>query len=68
MPSDAFSFRDYSRILRDNRNFRLLWLAQIVSELGDWFYSLAVYSMLLQFTGKAESIAFAFVCKCYRKF
>lgn len=61
MPSDAFSFRDYSRILRDNRNFRLLWLAQIVSELGDWFYSLAVYSMLLQFTGKAESIAFAFV-------
>ncbi len=61
MASDAFSFRDYARILRENRNFRLLWFAQIVSELGDWFYSLAVYSLLLKFTGKAESIAFAFV-------
>jgi hypothetical protein len=27
----------YWRLLRGNRNFRLLWLAQIVSELGDWF-------------------------------
>ena len=61
MASDAFSFREYARILRENRNFRLLWSAQIVSELGDWFYSLAVYSLLLKFTGKAESIAFAFV-------
>ena len=61
MASEAFSFRDYKRILRENRNFRLLWFAQIVSELGDWFYSLAVYSMLLQFTGKAESIALAFI-------
>ena len=61
MASEAFSFRDYSRILRQNRNFRLLWFAQIVSELGDWIYALAVYSLLLQYTGKAESIALAFV-------
>ena len=61
MASEAFSFRDYGRILRENRNFRLLWFAQIVSELGDWIYALAVYSLLLQYTGKAESIALAFV-------
>ena len=30
----------YWRLLRENRNFRRLWLAQIVSELGDWIYAL----------------------------
>jgi hypothetical protein len=34
----------YWHLLRDNRNMRLLWSAQIVSELGDWFYSVAIYS------------------------
>ena len=35
----------YYDLLRSNRNYRLLWLAQVVSELGDWFYSLAVYNL-----------------------
>lgn len=51
----------YWRLVRDNRNFRRLWLAQIVSEMGDWFYILAIYSLLLQFTGKAQSIGLALV-------
>ena len=46
----------------DNRNFRLLWLAQIVSELGDWFYALAVYNLLLDLTGnKAQAVGLAVV-------
>lgn len=51
----------YWRLVRDNRNFRLLWLAQIVSELGDWFYAIAIYSLLLELTGSARSIALAYV-------
>jgi len=39
------SLAAYIRLVRENRNFRRLWLAQIVSEVGDWFYSLAVYSL-----------------------
>ncbi len=42
-------------------NFRRLWLAQIVSEIGDWFYTLAIYSLLLQLTGHASSVALALV-------
>jgi MFS family permease len=49
----------YGRLLRDNRNFRLLWVAQIVSELGDWLYVVAIYSLLLEFTGKASSVGLA---------
>ena len=52
----------YLTLLRHNRNFRLLWLAQIVSELGDWFYTLAVYNLLLELTGsKAQAVGLAVV-------
>lgn len=52
----------YWRVVRDNGNFRKLWLAQIVSELGDWLYTVAVYSQLLKATGgQAKSIALAFI-------
>ena len=60
-PSQKIGIANYFRLLRENRNFRRLWLAQIVSELGDWFYTLAIYSLLLELTGKASSVAFAFV-------
>jgi predicted MFS family arabinose efflux permease len=54
--------RSYLHLLRANRNFRLLWMAQIVSEMGDWFYSLAVYNLLLDLTGnKAQAVGFAVV-------
>ena len=52
----------YLRLLRANRNYRLLWMAQVVSELGDWFYSLAVYNLLLELThNQARSVGLAVV-------
>jgi predicted MFS family arabinose efflux permease len=51
----------YWRLVRANRNFRRLWLAQIVSEIGDWFYTLSIYTLLLQLTGRASSVALALV-------
>ena len=49
----------YWRLVRKNRNFRNLWMAQIVSEIGDWFYTLALYSLLLQLTGHATAVGMA---------
>src|SRR5438105_11053482 len=51
----------YARLVRENRNFRRLWLAQIISEIGDWFYSLAVYSLILDLTGSAKLVGLAVV-------
>ena len=53
------SMRRYGRLLRGNLNFRRLWMAQIVSELGDWFYTIAIYTLLLNFTGRAQSLGLA---------
>jgi len=55
------SFSSYLRLIGGNRNFRRLWSAQIVSEVGDWFYTLAIYNLLLQLTGRASSVALALV-------
>src|SRR6266849_830900 len=51
----------YVRLVRENRNFRRLWLAQIISEIGDWFYALAVYSLILELTGSAKLVGLAVV-------
>jgi MFS family permease len=59
--TSTISLGSYVRLLRGNRNFRRLWLAQIVSEIGDWFYTLSIYTLLLQLTGHAGSVALALV-------
>jgi predicted MFS family arabinose efflux permease len=60
-PPLRISPRAYVRLLQSNRNFRRLWLAQMVSEIGDWFYTVTLYTLLLQFTGRAQSIGLALV-------
>ncbi len=57
----AVSARAYVQLVRTNPNFRRIWLAQIVSEMGDWFYVVAIYALLLQLTGTAKSVAVALV-------
>lgn len=47
----------YLSLLRRNRDYRLLWYGQVVSQLGDWFNSVAVYALLLELTGTATSVA-----------
>jgi MFS family permease len=42
---------EFLALLRSNRNYRLTWLAQVVSEIGDYFNNIAVFSLVLQTTG-----------------
>jgi len=42
---------DFLALLRTNRNYRYTWLAQVVSEAGDYFNNIAVFSLALQTTG-----------------
>ena len=60
MSTAPITLASYGRLLRRNRNFRRLWLAQVISETGDWFYMVALYAMLLEFTGRAGVLGLAF--------
>jgi MFS family permease len=51
----------YLELLRRNRNFRLLYIGQTVSQLGDWFNAVAVYALLLDLTGSATAVAWMLV-------
>lgn len=51
----------YSTLIRRHRDYRLLWLGQVVSQLGDWFNTVAVYALLYELTGSATSVAIMFV-------
>jgi MFS family permease len=51
----------YLTLLRTNRNFRLLFIGQAVSQLGDWFNAVAVYALLLDLTGSATAVAWMLI-------
>src|SRR4030081_1413795 len=34
-------------VLRNNRNYRYTWMGQVVSEIGDHFNNIAVFSLVL---------------------
>lgn len=44
-------------LLRRNPNLKFLWWGQIISQLGDWFNAIALYSLLYELTGSATSVA-----------
>ncbi|MDX6304423.1 MAG: hypothetical protein QOI77_1392 [Blastocatellia bacterium] len=53
----------YLELLRGNRGFRFLWLGQVVSQMGDWFDTIAVYTIALRLTGSTRSVALIMVAR-----
>ena len=51
----------YVALLRSNRNFRQLYIGQTISQLGDWFNSVAVFALLLDLTGSATAVAWMMI-------
>ena len=53
----------YFRLLRQNPAFRNLWYGQIVSELGDWLNSIAIYALILKLSDSGMAMAGAMMAK-----
>jgi MFS family permease len=51
----------YLALLRQNRNFRLLYVGQTISQLGDWFNTVAVFALVLDLTGSATMVAWMLI-------
>ena len=53
----------YIDLLSRNRSFRLLWLGQVVSQMGDWFNTIALYTIILQLTGSGRDVGLLLVAR-----
>jgi MFS family permease len=53
----------YWRLLRDNRDFRLLYFATLISLGGDWFLTVALLDLVLQLTGSATLASLVLLCQ-----
>jgi MFS family permease len=53
----------YIELLRGNRSFRQVWLGQVVSQMGDWFDTIALYTIILNLTGSGRAIGLLMVAR-----
>ena len=53
----------YFPLLKQNPSFRNLWYGQVISELGNWVNSIALYALILQLTGSGMAMAAAMMAK-----
>ena len=53
----------YLSLLKQNSAFRNLWYGQVISELGNWINSIALYALILQLTGSGMAMAAAMMAK-----
>jgi MFS family permease len=53
----------YVELVRTNRDFRRLWGANVVSLLGDWFNTIALYTLVASLTDSASALGAVFIAK-----
>ena len=61
--TESFQPIGYIDLLRRNRNFRQLWLGQVVSQMGDWFDTIALYTIILNLTGSGRDVGLLLVAR-----
>lgn len=50
-------------LLRDNSNFRKVWIGEAASWLGDWFGAIAMYTLVRDLTGSPFALGLVFLTK-----
>ncbi len=54
---------DFVNLLRHNSNYRNVWLGQVVSEIGDYFNNIAVFSLVIENTGSGLAVAIVMLAR-----
>jgi MFS family permease len=55
--------KPFVSLLRGNRNYRFMWIGQLVSEAGDHFNNIAVFSLAVAATHSGMTIALIFLAR-----
>ncbi len=53
----------YWELVRGNVNFRRLWTGNLISLLGDWFNTIAIYTLIVELTGSPLALGAVFITK-----
>ncbi|MBI1897523.1 MAG: MFS transporter [Acidobacteria bacterium] len=53
----------FLELLRTNRNYRYTWMGQVVSEIGDHFNNIAVFSLAYEATGSGMVVAAVMIAR-----
>lgn len=67
-PTSQPEASSYLELIRENPNFRTLWLAQIVSLLGDWFNFVATAALVAKLSGSGLAVSALFVVRMLAPF
>jgi predicted MFS family arabinose efflux permease len=62
-PLETIEPAGYLEVLRGNRSFRQVWLGQVVSQMGDWFDTIALYTIILKLTGSGRAVGLLLVAR-----
>jgi len=54
---------EYAVLIRTNRNFRLLWLGNVVSLAGDWFNLIASAQLIAELKGTGIAVSYLFLAR-----
>ncbi len=55
--------RSYGQLMRENRDFRQLWIAAVISMLGEWFNTIALFFLILEYTGSEFLLGMLFTVR-----
>ncbi|GAB5518634.1 MAG: MFS transporter [Rhodothermales bacterium] len=53
----------YLELVRTNANFRRIWIGHLISLLGDWFNTIALYTLVADLTGSPFALGAVFLSK-----
>jgi MFS family permease len=53
----------YWELISGNANFRRLWIGTLISLLGDWFNTIALYTLVSELTGSPLALGAVFITK-----
>ena len=55
--------RSYWALVRDNGDFRKLWIAAVISMMGEWFNTIALFFLILEYTGSEFLLGLLFTVR-----
>lgn len=62
-PLPVNNWRSYLIFFRQNRQYRRLWLAGVISQFGNWFNYIAIFVLLEELTGSGQAVSWFLIAK-----